>query len=205
MQIGNKGLELIKKYEGLRLTAYKCPAGVWTIGYGHTAGVKSGDKITKEQAEELLKKDLQIYVNHVNNLHMSFNQNQFDALVSFCYNLGPGCLSSLIRNRTFQQIADAMRLYNKAAGKVLPGLVKRREEERALFLTPINQPINKLPYNVKTKTVLNIRKGPNAMSAVIRTVPAGTILKVWAICTDKHLTWGKNGEEYFCLNYCDKV
>ena len=174
MQIGNKGLELIKKYEGLRLTAYKCPAGVWTIGYGHTAGVKSGDKITKEQAEELLKKDLQIYVNHVNNLHMSFNQNQFDALVSFCYNLGPGCLSSLIRNRTFQQIADAMRLYNKAAGKVLPGLVKRREEERALFLTPINQPSNKLPYNVKTKTVLNIRKGPNAMSAVIRTVPAGT-------------------------------
>ena len=82
MKIGNSGLQLIKSFEGCRLTAYKCPAGVWTIGYGHTAGVKQGMTITQEQADNYLKSDLVIYENHVNNLNRSFNQNEFDALVS---------------------------------------------------------------------------------------------------------------------------
>ena len=93
LKTGKKGLELIKEFEGCRLTAYKCPANVWTIGYGHTKGVKQGQKITLSEAEELLKDDLKIYESYVNKyVKVSLNQNQFDALVSFTYNCGPGSL-----------------------------------------------------------------------------------------------------------------
>ena len=112
MKTSNNGLQLIKNFEGCRLTAYKCPAGVWTIGYGHTAGVKQGMTITQEQADNYLKSDLVIYENHVNNLNRSFNQNEFDALVSFTYNCGAGSLQTLCKNRTNAQIADALLLYN---------------------------------------------------------------------------------------------
>lgn len=136
MQVSKKGLELIKKYEGCRLKAYKCPAGVWTIGYGHTAGVKAGQAITQEQAEQYLKADMVKYEGYVKKyVTLTLNQNQFDALVSFTYNCGPGNLQKLIQNRNHAQIANALPLYNKGAGKVLTGLVKRRAEEKALFLS----------------------------------------------------------------------
>lgn len=204
MQTGSKGKALIKKYESLRLNAYKCPAGVWTIGWGHTAGVKAGDKITREKAEQLFTNDLKIYENYVNRLGKNFNQHEFDALVSFCYNCGAGSLQTLVRNRTNKQIAEAILLYNKDVNKkIQPGLVTRRNEERKLFLTESsNSSEPELPYNVVTKTALNIRKGPSTSSSVIRTVPANTVLKVWAICTNEKRKWGKNNSEYFCLDYC---
>lgn len=142
MSISDRGVELIAKYEGCRLEAYKCPAGIWTIGYGHTAGVQPGQTLpSKEAAKALLKEDLKKYGGHVNscvkNGHISFplNQNQFDALTSFCYNCGSGTLQKLVSGRDAVTVAEKLLLYNKGGGKVLPGLVKRREEERALFIS----------------------------------------------------------------------
>lgn len=141
METSRKGIDLIKKFEGCRLTAYQDAVGVWTIGYGHTKGVKKGQKITQEKAEEFLKEDLKAFEMGVNLLSLAkyrFNQNEFDALVSFAFNLGNGNLEKLCakgkRNRG--QIADAIPLYNKAGGKALAGLTKRRLEEQKLFLTP---------------------------------------------------------------------
>lgn len=142
MSISDRGVELIAKYEGCRLEAYKCPAGIWTIGYGHTAGVQPGQTLpSQEAAKALLKEDLKKYGGHVNNCvkngHISFplNQNQFDALTSFCYNCGSGTLQKLVSGRDAATVAEKLLLYNKGGGKVLPGLVKRREEERALFIS----------------------------------------------------------------------
>ena len=138
MKINNEGLALIKSFEGCRLVAYKCPAGVWTIGYGHTAGVCEGQVITQAQADNMLKSDMKKYEKYVtDNVKIPLNENQFSALVSFCYNCGVGNLRTLVKNRNAQQIADAMILYNKASGKVLAGLVRRREAERKLFLKAV--------------------------------------------------------------------
>lgn len=136
MTTSQNGIELITKWEGLKLTAYKCPAGVWTIGYGHTKGVKKGDTITKAQAIEYLKSDLKTAEKNVTKFSKyNWSQNEFDALVSFAYNIGS--INQLTANgtRTKAVIADKMLLYRKAGGKVLKGLENRRREERALFLT----------------------------------------------------------------------
>ena len=141
MKTSNNGINLIKKYEGCRLTAYKAlPTEVfYTIGYGHYgADVKRGMTITQQQAEEYLKRDLKKFENVVDRCNLSLNQNQFDALVSFAYNCGGANLERLIKNRTLSQIADAMLLYNKANGKTIAGLMKRREDERKLFLSGYN-------------------------------------------------------------------
>ncbi len=141
MTISDQGVELIAKYEGCRLEAYKCPAGVWTIGYGHTAGVQPGQKLSsKEEAKALLKEDLKKYGGYVNAcvkkglITFPLNQNQFDALTSFCYNCGNGSLQKLVTGRSAAEVADKLPAYNKGGGKVLAGLVRRREEERALFI-----------------------------------------------------------------------
>lgn len=210
MHISDKGINLIKSFEGCHLKAYICPAGKYTIGYGHTAGVKMGDKITQAQAEQMLKSDLVVYENHVKSLKRDFNQNEFDALVSFCYNCGIGCLKTLCKNRTNAQIAEALLLYNKANGKVLEGLNRRRKEERDLFLNKqsINEAtktVNKLPYKVKTKCDLNIRSGAGVNHSKIRVALKGEILTVWAIETNDTTKWGKNGKEYFSLSYCEEI
>lgn len=142
MKVSDRGVSLVAKYEGCRLEAYKCPAGVWTIGYGHTAGVKPGDKLSdKEEAMRLLKTDLERYASSVNNcvkkglITFDLNQNQFDALTSFCYNCGAGNLQKLVTNRDAAAVANKILEYDKAGGRVLAGLTKRREEEKALFLS----------------------------------------------------------------------
>lgn len=141
MKTSSKGVSLIKQFEGCRLKAYKCPAGVWTIGYGHTAGVKEGDIITQETAEAYLRNDLEKNEKTVMNYDgiYNFNQNQFDALVSFTYNCGAGNLKNLTQSgkRTIAQISTKLPLYNKAGGVVLLGLQRRRAAERQLFDTPI--------------------------------------------------------------------
>lgn len=142
MSISDKGVELIAKYEGCRLEAYKCPAGVWTIGYGHTAGVKEGDKLPSLQAaKSLLKEDLKKYGGYVNDcvrkglITFKLTQNQFDALCSFCYNCGNGNLQKLVAGRDAATIAEKMLQYNKGGGQVLAGLDRRRKEESAMFLS----------------------------------------------------------------------
>ena len=206
MHISEKGLRLIKNFEGCRLTAYKCSAGVWTIGWGHTAGVKQGMTITQKQADDMLKTDLVVYENHVKSLKREFNQYEFDALVSFCYNCGIGSLKTLCKNRTNAQIAEALLLYNKAGGRVLEGLNRRRKAERELFLSgkeQINE--NKLPYKVKTTSDLNIRSGAGVNHSKIRMAKKGEILTVWAIETNGNTEWGKNGKEHFSLSYCEEI
>lgn len=137
MRTGQAGINLIKQFEGCRLTAYKCPAGVWTIGYGHTAGVVPGQVITQAQADALLVEDLAKYEKKVEKYSdkYHFNQNEFDALVSFAYNLGNIDQLTAGGTRSRAVIAEKMLQYNKAGGKVLAGLIRRRKAERELFLS----------------------------------------------------------------------
>lgn len=138
MRISENGLNLIKSFEGCRLTAYKCPAGVWTIGWGHTGGVKPGQKITQAEADQMLVSDMTAYEHKVDKYaSYHWNQNEFDALTSFAYNVGS--IGQLTANGTRNRatIAEKILQYNKGSGKVLPGLTKRREAERKLFLTPV--------------------------------------------------------------------
>lgn len=137
MKISDNGIEIIKKFEGCQLTAYRCPAGVLTIGYGHTKGVKEGQKITKKKAEQLLREDLERFETHVNSYRKKykFNQNEFDALVSFAFNIGSINQLTNYGKRNKGMIADKMLLYTKAGGKQLSGLVKRRKAEHKLFIT----------------------------------------------------------------------
>ncbi len=141
MKTSQKGIDLITKFEGFRARAYKCPAGVWTIGYGHTKGVKAGQSVTLEGAQDLLRQDLKNFEDWVTKLvKVELTQGQFDALVSFCFNLGPGALDSstllkLVNQQKFALAADQFKRYNKASGVELSGLTKRRQAERDLFVS----------------------------------------------------------------------
>lgn len=140
-QIGAKGLNLIKEFEGLRLVAYKCPAGVWTIGYGHTYNVKEGDVITKAKATEFLLDDISNAVDIVSGstMDVELTQNQFDALVSFTYNVGVKNFSdsTLLRkvklNPNDPTIANEFKKWTYAGKEVLSGLVRRRKAESELY------------------------------------------------------------------------
>lgn len=135
MKISQTGIDMIKEFEGCRLEAYTCPAGVLTIGYGHTKGVERGMRITQSEADRLLMEDLAVYEKAVNSSCSWANQNQYDALVSFTFNCGTGNLQKLIKNRNTEEIGNALLLYNKAAGKELSGLTRRRQAERNLFFS----------------------------------------------------------------------
>ena len=135
-RINKSGLNLIKKYEGCRLNSYICPAGVLTIGYGHTGkDVKPNQKISKKKAISLLKKDLARFERHVQsyNYIYEWTDNEFSALVSFAFNIGNIDQLTAYGTRTRSQIRSAMLKYVKANGKTLAGLVKRRKAELKLF------------------------------------------------------------------------
>lgn len=140
MTTSNDGLALIKKSEGLMLKSYKCPAGVWTVGYGHTRGVKPGMTITQEIADNLLIEDVKPCEKLINGLKLNLRQGQFDALVSFIFNLGEGKFNSstlkkkILAGAKDEDIVAEFKKWNKGGGKVLPGLVKRREEEARLWM-----------------------------------------------------------------------
>ena len=139
MRTGRDGVELIRHFEGCRFDAYLCPAGVWTIGYGHTADVKEGDSIDQEAAEAFLIEDLEKFEQAVTRLvEVPLTQQQFDALVSWTFNLGAGNLaeSTLLRklnNYQYAEVPEQMMRWVRAGGQVLEGLVKRRAAEAALF------------------------------------------------------------------------
>lgn len=139
MHISDTGLALIRQFEGLRLAAYRCPAGIATIGYGSTAGVQMGQTITAERAEELLREDVRQFEAAVSRLvKMPLTQGQRDALVSFAFNLGAKSLeqSTLLRLLNAGDYSGAAAQFDRwvyASGKKLSGLVKRRAAERALF------------------------------------------------------------------------
>ena len=139
MKISQEGLALIKRFEGCRLEAYKCSANVLTIGYGHTGGVKETDTITQEEADELLEKDVLKFEEYVeDNVIVELDQSQFDALVAWTFNLGPGNLreSTMLKklnNADYESVPFEMRRWNKAGGKTLDGLIRRRNAEALLF------------------------------------------------------------------------
>ena len=130
------GLDLLKNYEGFRSNAYRDLVGVWTIGYGFTQGVKPGDHITQAEGDARLSKELEKYAPGVEG-----TPNQIAAMTVFAYNIGkPSFDNSTVKRlhvaRDFQGAADAFRMWDKAKGRVVYGLVRRRESERALYLTP---------------------------------------------------------------------
>ena len=139
MQISKEGLALIKKFEGCELEAYKCAADVWTIGYGSTKGVKEGDSITQKEADDLLLHEMKEYEGYIHDfVSVNLNQNQFDALVSWVFNLGPTNLKSstllkVLNAKDYEGVPAQIKRWNKAGGKVLQGLVRRREAESLLF------------------------------------------------------------------------
>ena len=135
-----EGLALIKKFEGCELKAYQCSAGVWTIGYGHTKDVVEGMEITQEQAEQMLVDELHEYESYINKyVTVALSQNQFDALVSWVYNLGPVNLTAstmlkVLNSGEYEDVPAQIKRWNKAGGKVLEGLIRRREAEACLFV-----------------------------------------------------------------------
>jgi|TARA_R110000751_G_scaffold235739_2_gene337124 lysozyme len=135
-----EGVALIRKFEGCEFQAYQCSASVWTLGYGHTRDVSEGDTCTKDEAEQTLISDLEEFEGYVNDLVKTpLEQNQFDALVAWTFNLGPTNLRSStllarLNDGDLDDVPHQLRRWNKAGGKVLDGLVRRREAEALLWL-----------------------------------------------------------------------
>ena len=135
MKISDNGIKLITSFEGCKLSAYQDAVGVWTIGFGHTGGVRPGMVIDSDTAIVLFKEDLKRYEANVNKFMpiYNFTQNQYDAMVSYAYNIGS--INKLVDNgkRTLKEISDDIPNHNKAGGRVLAGLTRRRLAEKALF------------------------------------------------------------------------
>tara|TARA_B100001059_G_C17748281_1_gene535620 strand:- start:268 stop:777 length:510 start_codon:yes stop_codon:yes gene_type:complete len=139
MGISEEGKNLIKKFEGCELEAYKCAAGVWTIGYGHIKTAVEGMKIDQATANELFDEEMGEYETYVNTaVNVPLSQNQFDALVSWVFNLGNGNLNAstmlkVINSGDHAGVPAQIKRWNKAGGKVLDGLIRRREAEALLY------------------------------------------------------------------------
>ena len=139
MKISIEGIALIKKFEGCRLESYKCAAGVWTIGYGSTKLITQDMSITQDEAEKLLIKDIAEFEEFVLEAsEMPLSQHQFDALVSWTFNLGPSNLNAstmlkVLNKGEYEDVPAQIKRWNKAGGKVLDGLIRRREAEALLF------------------------------------------------------------------------
>ena len=139
MKISSTGVDLIKHFESCKLTAYQDSVGIWTIGWGHTGSVKKGDIWTQGEADNILLNDLdkfEVYVNQY--VKVPLTQNQFDALVSWTFNLGPGNLKSStmltkLNEKKYDEVPSQLKRWNKAGGKVLRGLERRRNAEAAMF------------------------------------------------------------------------
>lgn len=173
MRTSENGIKLIEQFEGCKLTAYKDSVGIWTIGYGHTRGVKGGMKITKSQADSYLKQDVSTAESAVNSYNSIYNftQNQFDALVSFTFNCGAGNLKTLLNNgsRSLVEVGNKIPLYSKAGGRTLAGLARRRAAEQALFnKTVANR--NKIVESEEEYNMQTIKKGSK-----------GNAVRIWQI------------------------
>lgn len=168
------GLALTRSFEGLRLAAYQDSAGVWTIGYGHTGpGVHSGQRITEPQAETLLRADLAVAIDCVRRaVKVALTQGQFDALVDFCFNAGSGNFlgSTLLRLVNADQMENAGRefgLWVHAGGRVIPGLVRRRVAEAALFASHGLNPVEEVAISSK--------RDPHRSTDVAAAVPGSAL------------------------------
>lgn len=198
-KLSDAGVDLIKSFEGYHralpngdCVAYRCPAGVLTLGYGNTVGIKPGMVWTRQQAEEALLRELATFEAGVVRLvTVPLNQNEFDSLVSFAYNCGLGALekSTILRKLNAGDrvgAAAAFKLWTKGGGRVLPGLVRRRDQEAALFLTPMApaedeepaqpdmpQAVEPVPEPPKAATVATVgAAGGASIGTVVNSIPA---------------------------------
>lgn len=140
MNISEKGINLIKTFEGCNLKAYLCPANVWTIGYGHTKGIYKGMTITQEQAEKYFLDDIKPIETYLNSLGVTLTQGQFDALVSFTFNLGlerlkHSTLLKCVKAKQFKAASEQFAKWIYANNKISKGLINRRDKEKDLFLS----------------------------------------------------------------------
>lgn len=210
MKVSENCIELIKKFEGCRLQAYRDPAGVLTIGYGHTRNVILGQKITEERALQYLKDDLIKAQTEVSKYDSRYhwNQNEFDALVSFSFNIGSLSALTKFGSRTKEEIASKMLLYVNAGGKKLEGLVKRRKAEHDLFLTPVPNLEPSYPEGTKHKVIvsgLRLRKEPTVNSPEIRKLKksASYVVKQTVVDTEGN-TWVAIAEGFAAAIYKGK-
>ena len=204
--VGAAGLALIKQFEGCRLKAYK-PVKTekyWTIGWGHYGpDVKEGQTITQAQADALLAADCQRFADAVDNpaycpLTAQLNANQRDALISFTFNCGVGCLTTLCRGRSLPQICEAMALYNKSGGKPLAGLTRRRAAEQGLFNTPVEE--NADMFDVEKLTEDQLVRLAERMQAALSKLPVSdTLAPELAEAVAMGITDGRNPNA-FCTN-----
>jgi lysozyme len=160
MKLNTRGLAIIKEFEGLRTKAYRCPAGVWTIGYGHTSqagppAVKSGMTVTAKEAAAILAADAEKFAKSVSDVvKVALSDDQFSALVSFAYNVGIGNFRSssvlkAVKARDFDAVPRRLALWIKAGGRVLPGLIKRRAAEAALFASHATTALSPSPGTIE--------------------------------------------------------
>jgi lysozyme len=192
MRTSPRGIALITEFEGFRAAAYQDVVGVWTIGYGFTRGVQPGDKMTKAQANQRLSDELLDYERAVAEAAGQCNQNQFDALTCFTWNVGIAGMkkSSVIKAHVrgdYTAAARAFALWNKAGGRVWPGLTRRRAAEAALYLEPMPDAITEpMPQAVEperpmTASTINragaIAGGTAAVATVAESVSAVNSLK----------------------------
>ena len=139
MKISEEGKALIKKFEGCKLDSYRCSANVATIGYGHTKGVSDGDTCTQDEADQMLTDDLEEFEGYVDKyVEVDLEQNQFDALVAWTFNLGPANLKSstmlkVLNEGKHENVPSEMKRWNKAGGETLEGLIRRRKAEGLLW------------------------------------------------------------------------
>lgn len=148
MKMTQEGLDLIKRFEGFRDHWYKCPAGIWTCCYGHTEAAgppkfEPNRKFTRDEGERILRNDLKKYEDAVKKaVKVPLNDSQYSALVSFCYNVGPGnfqksSVLKAVNAKQFDLVPARLALWNKGGGKVLKGLIARREAEASLFMDDV--------------------------------------------------------------------
>ena len=157
MRTSEAGKEFIKDFEGCKLEAYQCSGGVWTIGYGHTRHVQEGDKITNKEADAFLVKDIEMVEHHVDRLvNVHLLTNEWDAVVSWCFNLGCGNLRSstmlrVINAGDIDKVSEQIVRWDKAGGKVVSGLTRRRKAEAELFDNAVYDHKPKEPKEPKPK------------------------------------------------------
>lgn len=167
----DKALELIKQYEGLRLEAYKCPSGKWTIGFGHVSGVKENDTCTLLEAENYLFEDVKNVMKQMDNSiakkGLVFTDCEYNALLSFTFNCGIGNFNKLVKDRTNSEIGQALLLYNKSNGVALRGLTKRRQSEHELYFSENRKKSNNLRVRYRVKDNYRIRVAPSLTASVI--------------------------------------
>lgn len=202
MRTNKKGVDLIKKWEGYRDKAYICAGGVCTIGYGHTQSIEMGTTCTKEQAEQWLIEDIEIAERQVEKYDSTyhFTDNEFSALVSFAFNIGN--INQLTANgkRNRGEIKKTWLRYNKAGGKVLDGLKKRRAEELKLFC---NNDLQKVVCTSGGN--LRIRAQPNTQSRIVARIPNGEKVNILESGYKWDKVFYKNSIGYVYKSYLKEV